>query len=89
MAVAGKTAFAAFIAHLHLEALAPVALAGLITTDERAAVLALAEAWNAFLRLPIEHPDDTAEFRHLIHAAQDKVLGRVGRRQINGNDEAS
>ncbi len=54
-----------------------------MTSAETGVVHALAAAWNAYLKLPIEHPDDQAEFRGLIHAAQDKVLGRVGRRQIN------
>lgn len=54
-----------------------------VTAQESATVMALAEAWNAFLRLPIEHQDDQTEFRQLIHAAQDKVLARAGRRQMN------
>jgi hypothetical protein len=54
-----------------------------LTVDEKAAVMALAEAWNLFLKLPKEHADDQDEFRHLIHAAQEKVLSRSGRREIN------
>ena len=54
-----------------------------MTDDEKAVVLALAEAWNLYLRLPDEHPDDNDEFRRAIHAAQDKILAREGRRQIN------
>jgi hypothetical protein len=54
-----------------------------VTDEEKAVVLLLAEAWNAFLKLPVEHPDDTAEFRHAIHAAQDRVLSRSGRREMN------
>lgn len=55
-----------------------------MTDDERAVVLALAEAWKAFLRLPDEHRDDVDEFRRAIHAAQEKVLARPGRREMNG-----
>jgi hypothetical protein len=55
----------------------------LLTELERATVLKLAEAWNAFLLLPREHNDDVDEFRRLIHAAQEKVLSRPGRREIN------
>ncbi len=55
-----------------------------VTRAEQAVALLLAAVWNAYLLLPIEHNDDQAEFRALIHAAQDKVLSRAGRRQING-----
>lgn len=55
-----------------------------LTRAEAEVAHALAAAWNAYLALPIVHSDDQNEFRALIHAAQDKVLGRVGRRQING-----
>lgn len=54
-----------------------------LTDQERAASEALAAAWNAYLLLPIEHPDDQDEFRRAIHAAQAKVLMRPGRRQVN------
>ncbi len=56
-----------------------------ITPQERAVVIALAEAWNSFLLLPVEHRDDQDEFRRAIHAAQDKVLSRPGRREMNGS----
>lgn len=56
----------------------------LFMTDEEAVVIdKLAQAWNAYLELPKEHGDDDAEFRYIIHTAQDKILGRVGRRQYN------
>ncbi|WP_165326983.1 hypothetical protein [Stakelama tenebrarum] len=54
-----------------------------LTEQERAVVEKLADAWNAFLVLPIEHGDDQLEFRQAIHAAQDKVLSRPGRREFN------
>jgi hypothetical protein len=43
----------------------------------------LAEAWNLFLLLPAEHPDEINEMRAAIHAAQGLILSRTGRRQIN------
>lgn len=43
----------------------------------------LATAWEKFLALPVEHGDDTDEFRRAIHSAQAKVLMRPGRRQMN------
>lgn len=54
-----------------------------MTDDEKAVVLLLAEAWNAFLKLPVDHGDDTTEFRHAIHRAQEKVMARAGRREMN------
>lgn len=54
-----------------------------LTPLERSLACQLGEIWNLFLQLPNEHADDQAEFRHLIHAAQEKVLSRPGRRDIN------
>lgn len=51
--------------------------------EERVAVL-LGEAWNEYLKLPVEHPNEQAEFCGAIHACQDKVLARSGRRRMNG-----
>lgn len=56
----------------------------LLTVDERIALHKLADAWNAYLALPVEHPDDVDDFRRLIHAANAQVLKRPGRRQFNG-----
>jgi len=45
--------------------------------DEEKAVLdKLVSAWNAFLGLSQIHPDDTAEFRHAVHQAQNIILAR-------------
>lgn len=52
-----------------------------LTPDEQRVLDHLRNAWNAFLDLPVEHADDTTEFRQQIHAAQDKVFSRPGRRQ--------
>lgn len=43
----------------------------------------LAGVWNEFLKLPVEHPMEQQEFCSAIHACQDKVLARAGRRAIN------
>jgi hypothetical protein len=51
-----------------------------MTDSEKIVLTKLVEAWNAFLALPIEHPDDMTEFRHGIHALQEKVLAREARR---------
>lgn len=53
-------------------------------TDQEAVVVGLlAEAWNEFLKLPIEHPMEQREFCTAIHSCQDKILARGGRRVIN------
>ena len=54
-----------------------------MTEDEEKALHALVVAWNLFVALPVEHPDDTTEFRHGIHALQDKILSRPTRREIS------
>lgn len=53
-----------------------------LTLDERWAIVQLGRAWDAFLALPVMHPDDQREFRTLIHHAQEKVLARVALRQL-------
>ncbi|MEX5551741.1 hypothetical protein [Pseudomonas pergaminensis] len=53
-------------------------------TDQEAVVVGLlGEAWNEFLKLPIEHPMEQREFCTAIHSCQDKILARGGRRVIN------
>lgn len=48
----------------------------MLTDDEKAVLSKLAEAWNAFLSLPVLHADDVPEFRAAIHRLQEKVLAR-------------
>jgi hypothetical protein len=52
------------------------------TAAEARVVGILAEAWDAFTALPIEHGDDVTEFRHGIHRLQEKVLARAARRAL-------
>jgi len=54
-----------------------------VTSEEEAVVSLLAQAWNAFLALPLEHPCERHDFCNVVHQAQNIVLGRAGRRQIN------
>jgi hypothetical protein len=54
-----------------------------LTPQEQTVSDAITEVWNAFSLLPVEHPDDTDEFRHLIHAARREVLMRPARRELN------
>jgi hypothetical protein len=53
-------------------------------TDAELLVLAkLVAAWDAFIALPIEHSDDQLAFRLAIHSAQDILLSRPMRRELN------
>jgi hypothetical protein len=54
-----------------------------LSDQERLVVAKLAEAWNEFLKLSIEHGDDQGEFRYAIHLAQEKILARPARREMN------
>lgn len=53
-----------------------------MTDAETRALEALAQAWNAFMELPAEHPDDVTEFRHGIHRLEEKIMARPTRRQM-------
>jgi hypothetical protein len=50
-----------------------------LSADEKTVIDCLVLAWNAFLKLPVEHDDDVAEFRSSIHRLQEKVLCRPAR----------
>lgn len=54
-----------------------------MTTEEKKCIMALVEAWNLFIKLPIEHDDDTEDMRRIIHAANAQIFKRVGRREFN------
>ena len=57
-------------------------------TDQEARVAQmLGEVWNEYLKLPKEHPMEQQEFCTAIHACQDMVLARCGRRAIHANAE--
>ena len=51
-----------------------------LTEAERAILDSLADAWNGFVRLGNDHPDDLTEFRQAIHSAQNLIAFRVARR---------
>lgn len=56
---------------------------GDLSEQELAVIDKSAAVWNAFLDLPIEHPDDLLEFRQAVHALQRIVLCRPARRALN------
>lgn len=43
----------------------------------------LGSAWNEFLKLPQQHPDDREEFIHHLHICQ-RTIGIRGVRIMNG-----
>ncbi len=52
-------------------------------TDQDAKVAQmLGDAWNEYLKLPIEHPMEQREFCSAIHACQNMVLARCCVRAI-------
>ncbi|KGU84841.1 hypothetical protein [Pseudomonas mediterranea] len=57
------------------------------TYQEVKVVKLLAEAWNEYLKLPVEHPMEQEEFCTAVHACQEKVLARSGRRYMNSASE--
>ncbi|KQX35322.1 hypothetical protein ASD04_14875 [Devosia sp. Root436] len=60
-----------------------------MTNEERAVMQKLVEAWNAFVALPVEHPDDANEFRFHIHALQNSLLSRPTRREWHDSEAQS
>ena len=50
------------------------------TENELQVLRALSVAWDAFLTLPVQHPDDRDDFRRSIHASQDLIAIRLARR---------
>lgn len=47
-----------------------------LTHEEDAVVTQLGDAMTQFAGLPVVHPNDTEEFVHAIHAAQNIILAR-------------
>lgn len=53
-----------------------------VSEQEAHIVNLLGLVWNLYLELPREHPNEQAEFCAAVHACQEKVLARSGRRQM-------
>lgn len=41
----------------------------------------LIEAWNAFVKIPIDHPDELTDFRRSIHECQRILAMKIARNQ--------
>ena len=54
-----------------------------LTEQEAKIVQMFGDAWNEYLRLPVEHPNDQAEMCAAVHVCQRAVLARSGRRQFH------
>ncbi|WP_068083158.1 hypothetical protein [Novosphingobium rosa] len=50
-------------------------LGGLTCTESHALAIS-ADLWNAYLKLPVLHPDETSEFRHKLHELQRIIMAR-------------
>lgn len=64
-----------------------MAIAAELTDAEARIAQLLGQVWNEYLLLPKEHPMEQQEFCTAIHACQDMVLSRAGRRAINANTD--
>lgn len=53
-----------------------------LTTAERDVAQMLGEAWNLYLNLPVEHPNERTEFCQAIHACQSIVMSRPAVRAL-------
>lgn len=51
--------------------------------DEKEIAYKLAEVWDLFVELPVEHPCDRDEFCKGVHFLQNMILARAGRRELN------
>lgn len=60
-----------------------------LTRQEAGLARMLADAWNAYLALPVEHPMEQAEFCAAIHRCQDIVLARSGRRALDADADSA
>lgn len=59
-------------------------------TDQEAKVAQmLGDAWNEYLKLPLEHPMGQSEFCSAIHACQNMVLARCGVRALKSTQSAA
>lgn len=64
-----------------IEGLKAIATAPPLTPEHESVVLdKLADAWNAYTCLPMQHPTEADEFCRLINAAQNILAVRVARR---------
>ena len=66
-----------------------VTAAAELTDQEAKVAQMLGDAWNEYLKLPIEHPMGQNEFCSAIHACQNMVLARCGVRAFKSAHSAA
>lgn len=48
----------------------------LLTEQEQILMDKISDVWNTFLKLKTVHPDETDEFRYMIHTLQHLIMPR-------------
>lgn len=56
-----------------------------MTPGEQNVLDALVQAWNAYADLPVEHADDTSDFRYGLHILQRQIMARPTRREMRSS----
>lgn len=52
----------------------------MLSREEKDILYRLGQAWNLFVSLDRQHPDELEEFRRAIHAAQNLIAVRLARK---------
>ena len=60
-----------------------------LTEQERLVLSLLAESWNAYIQLDIEHTSDLLEFQQAIHQAENIIMSRPIMRELDKKDKKS
>lgn len=55
-----------------------------LTEKEQAIMDHLVDAWNEFIKLPVQHPSDISEYRTATHTLEMLLAMRVVRREYEG-----
>ena len=66
-----------------------VTAAAELTDQEAKVAQMLGDAWNEYLKLPVEHPMGQSEFCSAIHACQNMVLARCGVRALKSTQSVA
>lgn len=53
---------------------------GIYTHDEAVCLSLLADAWNTYIKLPKEHPNEVGQFHAAMNTLQDILAARIARR---------
>jgi hypothetical protein len=53
-----------------------------LTSEESEVLEYLTDAWNSYIRLPVQHHSDKKEFQEAIHRAQQLIALRIARKVL-------